>query len=231
MSPSISDFSNQPHISDVIASILIRLLLLDSLVKSVQGKIALIMMAIDTKPKHLNPAYRTALITCALLNLVMLFMEGGVGLWIGSAALLADAVDFLEDAAVLTLALVALRWSVRARATAGLIQGFAMAGVGLGAVIQIVRRFLEGGAPSPTPMGAMAVLALVVNVYCAYRLIRFRIGDASMRAIWLSSRNDAMLNVLTVIAGRPNRCLVCRQPGKFGFVIGARIVWSVTFLS
>jgi Co/Zn/Cd efflux system component len=128
----------------------------------------------------------------------MLFIEGGMGWWIGSAALLADAVDFLEDAAVLGLALVALRWSAGARATAGLVQGFAMAGVGLGAVTQIVRRFLEGGAPSPTPMGAVAVLALIVNAYCAYRLVRFRVGDASMRAIWLSSRNDAILNIMTV---------------------------------
>ncbi|MCE0522226.1 MAG: cation transporter [Methylacidiphilales bacterium] len=154
----------------------------------------------DAKATHLDPAYRTALITCTLLNLVMLFLEGGVGWWIGSAALLADAVDFLEDAAVLALALVALRWSVRARATAGLVQGFAMAGVGLGAVTQIVHRLLEGGAPSSTSMGAVAMLALAVNIYCAYRLVRFRVGDASMRAIWLSSRNDAVLNIMTVAA-------------------------------
>jgi Co/Zn/Cd efflux system component len=41
---------------------------------------------------------------------------------------------------------------------------------------------------------------LTANGYCAYRLIRFRGGDVSMRAIWLSTRNDAMLNVLTVVA-------------------------------
>jgi Co/Zn/Cd efflux system component len=46
----------------------------------------------------------------------------------------------------------------------------------------------------------VAALALTVNGYCAYRLIPFRGGDASMRAIWLSMRNDAMLNVLTVVA-------------------------------
>ncbi len=151
-------------------------------------------------PKHLNPAYRTALVTCALMNLTMLFVEGGVGLRIGSAALLADAVDFLEDAAVLGLALAALAWSAKRRAVAGLVQGIAMASVGAAAVFQIVRRLVEGGAPSPLSMEAIAVLALVVNVYCASRLIRFRTGDASMRAIWLSTRNDALLNLLTVAA-------------------------------
>ena len=157
-------------------------------------------MSMDNTPKHLDPGYQAALIICAMLNLAMLFTEGSAGLWIGSAALLADAGDFLEDAAVLGLTFVAIGWSVRARATAGLLQGFAMAGVGIGAIVQIVRRILEGGAPSPAVMGDVAALALIVNGYCAYRLIRFRGGDASMRAIWLSTRNDAMLNVLTVVA-------------------------------
>ena len=43
-------------------------------------------------------------------------------------------------------------------------------------------------------------MALAVNVYCAHRLARFTRGDSSMRAIWLSSRNDAILNVLTAAA-------------------------------
>ena len=159
------------------------------------------MSGVNQQANHLNPAYRTALIVSALLNLAMLFVEGVVGLRIGSAALLADAVDFLEDAAVLTLALVAIHWSVRARAIASLAQGFAMAAVGITAVMQIVRRLQEGGAPLPAPIGGVAALAMAVNGYCAYRLMRFRRGDASMRALWLSLRNDAVLNVLTIVAG------------------------------
>lgn len=157
-------------------------------------------MSMGNKPNHLDPAYQTALIVCALLNLAMLIIEGSVGLRIGSAALLADAGDFLEDTIILGQDFVAIGWSVRARATAGLVQGLAMAGVGIGAIVQIVVRILEGGAPSPGLVGGVAVLALTVNGYCAYRLIRFRGGDASMRAIWLSTRNDAMLNILTVVA-------------------------------
>jgi Co/Zn/Cd efflux system component len=154
----------------------------------------------NKKTKRLDPAYKTALSICAMLNLAMLFIEGSAGLWIGSAALLADAGDFLEDTTVLGLAFVAVEWSERARAVAGLFQGLAMAGVGIAAMAQIVHRIVEGGAPSSALMGGVAALALSVNGFCAYRLIRFRGGDASMRAIWLSTRNDAMLNVLTVMA-------------------------------
>jgi Co/Zn/Cd efflux system component len=158
------------------------------------------MFRVERAPQHLDPAYRTALLVCAALNLAMLFIEGTAALWIGSAALLADAGDFLEDAAVLIFALVAIGWSARGRAAAGLAQGIAMAGVGLGAIVQIVLRILNGGAPSPALMGSVAALALAVNGYCAYRLVRFRGGDVSMRAIWLSTRNDALLNVLTMAA-------------------------------
>ena len=158
------------------------------------------MFRVAPKPHHLDPAYRTALIVCAALNLAMLFLEGSAGLWIGSAALLADAGDFLEDAAVLTFALIAIGWSARARAAAAIAQGVAMAGVGLGAIVQIFLRILKGGAPSPALMAGVAAVALAVNDYCAVRLARFRGGDASMRAIWLSTRNDALLNVLTMAA-------------------------------
>jgi Co/Zn/Cd efflux system component len=34
----------------------------------------------------------------------------------------------------------------------------------------------------------------------AFRLARFKRGDASMRSIWLSTRNDALLNGLTILA-------------------------------
>ncbi len=181
----------------------------------------------DKQPEHLDPAYRTALLVCALLNLAMLLIEGGVGLWIGSSALLADAVDFLEDATVLGLALFAIGWSGRERATAGLVQGLAMAGVGVAAVTQIIRRILEGGMPSPSPMGGVAVLALSVNGYCAYRLIRFRGGDASMRAIWLSTRNDAMLNVLTVAAAG----LIALTRSAWPDIIAGAVIASVNLWS
>lgn len=158
------------------------------------------LYSMDKKPRHLDPAYKTALILSATVNVAMFFIEGSVGLWIGSAALLADAGDFLEDATVFGLAVVAVEWSEYARAVAGLLQGLAMAGVGIAATVQIVHRILEGGAPSSTLMGGVAMLALSANGYCAYRLVRFRGGDASMRAIWLSTRNDALLNILSIVA-------------------------------
>lgn len=157
-------------------------------------------MPIGGEATHLDPGYRAALIASAALNAFMFFVEGGVGLTIGSAALLADAVDFLEDAGIYALAVVALAWRPRSRAFVGLVMGLAMLGVGLVAVWQIVDRLFHGGAPASGAMAITAAAALAVNIYCASRLVRWKRGDASMRSIWLSTRNDAILNAATILA-------------------------------
>ena len=157
-------------------------------------------MSVGSEATHLDPRYRTALIASAALNAFMFFVEGGVGLTIGSAALLADAVDFLEDAGLYALAVTALAWRPRNRAVVGLAMSFAMLGVGLVAVWQIVDRFRNGGAPASGAMAITAAAALAINIYCASRLSRWKRGDASMRSIWLSTRNDAILNAATILA-------------------------------
>ena len=49
----------------------------------------------------------------AVLNLGYFGVEFGVALTIGSVSLFADSIDFLEDAAVNGLILVALEWNAR----------------------------------------------------------------------------------------------------------------------
>jgi Co/Zn/Cd efflux system component len=162
-----------------------------------------------------------------VLNIIMFFGEGAVGLWIGSAALVADAADFLEDSVIYSLAIVAIGWAARSRAMAGLVMGFAMLAVGLVAVWQVVARLLFGGAPLPAPMAATAAVALAVNLYCSFRLVRFKRGDASMRSIWLSTRNDAILNALTIVAAGLVGWTMAAWPDLVaGIVIGAVNLWA-----
>ena len=154
----------------------------------------------DPAPTRLDPGYRAALLFSAVLNGLMFLVEGGIGLHIGSAALIADAMDFLEDTGLYCLAVVALLWSARRRANIAVLMAVFMAGVGGMAIWQIIERLLQGGAPAPAPMAATAALALAVNVLCASRLVRWKRGDAGMRSIWLSTRNDAVLNMATIAA-------------------------------
>jgi Co/Zn/Cd efflux system component len=54
--------------------------------------------------------------------------------------------------------------------------------------------------PDAELMGAIGVVALIVNVTAALVLSRFRAGDANVTAIWLFSRNDAIANVAVIAA-------------------------------
>ena len=58
----------------------------------------------------MNSAFRLAVRRVALLNLGYFGVEVAVALWIGSVALLADGIDFLEDASLNFLILLALGW-------------------------------------------------------------------------------------------------------------------------
>ena len=111
--------------------------------------------------KHLDPAYRTALIVAVILNVVMFFAEGTIGLSVGSAALLADAIDFLEDTGMYSLAILAIGWSVMHRTKAGFVMSLFMMGVGLSAIWQVVARLLWGGVPSSSAIALTAAIAFL----------------------------------------------------------------------
>ena len=66
-----------------------------------------------------NALRRTAL-AVALLNLAYFGVEFSVALAIASVSLFADSVDFLEDATVNALILVALGWSAARRRVVGM---------------------------------------------------------------------------------------------------------------
>ena len=49
-------------------------------------------------------------------------------------------------------------------------------------------------------MGVIGLAALIANVVTAVMLFGFRKGDANMRSVWICSRNDAIGNVLVMLA-------------------------------
>src|SRR3546814_4129606 len=81
-----------------------------------QGRTAII----DDHARADDKALRRVVGTVALLNLAYFGVEFAVALRIGSVSLFADSVDFLEDASVNLLILLALGWTVRSRARPGM---------------------------------------------------------------------------------------------------------------
>ncbi|WP_181703978.1 cation transporter [Chthonobacter albigriseus] len=172
---------------------------------------------------HRDPAYRRVLLWAAMVNGLMFVMEGVIGIWIGSAALIADAADFLEDTGMYLLGALAVGWTLRNRARAGFVMGLLMLGVGVVALGQVFMRLYYGGVPSSLWMAATAAVALGVNVTVATKLARFSSGDSSMRSIWLSTRNDAVLNGMTIMAG----VLVAIQAAAWPDIVAGLVIAGV----
>lgn len=146
------------------------------------------------------PRYRKILWIALIVNAAMFLIEMGAGVQAGSLSLLADAVDFAGDALNYAVSLAVLASALAWRAHAALLKAVSMMGFGLYVLGAAVWSVWDGGVPQATTMGAVALLALVVNVAVAWMLYAFREGDANMRSVWLCSRNDAIGNVAVFMA-------------------------------
>ena len=149
---------------------------------------------------HVTTAYRRALWIVVLLNVGYGVVEMVGGFLSGSQAVKADALDFLGDGFITFLGLLAIGWSFLWRARAALLQGTFLGALGLGVLVATVYRVVVQQQPEAELMGALGLVALVVNVASAAVLIPHRTGDANVRAVWLFSRNDAIGNAAVVVA-------------------------------
>lgn len=149
-----------------------------------------------------DKGFARAVLAVALLNAAYFGVEFAVALHIGSVSLFADSVDFLEDASVNFLILFALTWSARARARLGMALALILLAPGLAALWTAAHKFLLPVPPAPIALTLTGLGALVVNLGCAFLLVRFRHHSGSLsRAAFLSARNDALANIAIIAAG------------------------------
>ena len=145
---------------------------------------------------------RRAVRLVAVLNLAYFGVEFLVALRIGSASLLADSVDFLEDASVNVLIFAALGWSARRRARLGLALSGVLLIPALAFLWTLYRKFAAPVAPQPAGLSLTGAGALAVNLFCAGLLARHRHHGGSLaKAAFLSARNDSLANVAIIAAG------------------------------
>ncbi|MFU0505285.1 cation transporter [Pseudaminobacter sp. NGMCC 1.201702] len=149
---------------------------------------------------HVTPAYKRALWIVVLLNVGYGIVEAAGSFVAGSQALQADSLDFIGDGLISFLGLMAVGWGLAARAKAALLQGVFLGLLGLGVVASTAYRIFVEHQPESLLMGGFAVVALAVNVAAAAVLLPHRKGDANVRAVWLFSRNDAIGNLMVVLA-------------------------------
>ncbi len=155
----------------------------------------------DCRP-DLDPGIeRKTLMMLLLINAVMFLFECGAGLIAESTALLADSLDMLADATVYAIAFYAVGRATQVKIKAARVSSFFQLLLGLGLLVEIVRRFAWGSEPVSLVMIVVGMLALVANVFCLVLIARHRQGAIHMRASWIFSRNDVIANVGVILAG------------------------------
>jgi Co/Zn/Cd efflux system component len=151
-------------------------------------------------PNKQDDAYRRVLWAVLAINATMFAAEVIAGLAAGSAALQADALDFLGDAANYAISLLVVGLALRYRASAALAKGTTMAAFGLWVIGTVIWHALHGTLPSAFTMGTVGVAALVANVASFGLLWAYRHGDANMRSAWICTRNDVLGNLAVLLA-------------------------------
>lgn len=148
-----------------------------------------------------NAQERRVLWIALVLNAAMAVI-GGIAGWIAhSTGLLADALDMLSDAAAYAIGLVAIGRTARFKANAAWLSGSILLVLGIGVLVEVGRRVLQGAEPLSGWMIGTALLSLVVNVIVLRMLSPLKSGEVHLRATWLFTRADVVANIGVILAG------------------------------
>ena len=135
------------------------------------------------------------------INGLMFLIEMTMGLIAQSAGLIADSLDMLADAAVYGLALYAVGHGIKMQVRAAHVAGILQLILAVGVLVEVGRRFLFGSDPQSSMMMTVASVALVANISCLLLIAKHREGGAHMKASWIFSANDVVINLGVILAG------------------------------
>ena len=135
------------------------------------------------------------------INAIMFVVEMTAGLIAQSTGLIADSLDMFADAAVYGLALYAVGRSAKMQVRAAHLAGVLQLILAIGVLVEVVRRFVFGSEPESLMMMAIAFVALIANTGCLLLISKHREGGAHMKASWIFSANDVVINLGVILAG------------------------------
>ena len=154
-----------------------------------------------TQASAQTSAERQTLRIALLLNATMFVVGMAAGLWAQSTGLMADAVDMLADASAYALALIAVSRGDAFKRRSARWSGSLLLLMGIGIVLDVVRRGLLGSEPQGQIMMVFSLASLVVNITVLRLLGRFRYGEVHLRATWLFTRVDVLANIGVFVSG------------------------------
>uniref|UniRef100_A0A2A4YY95 Cation transporter n=1 Tax=OCS116 cluster bacterium TaxID=2030921 RepID=A0A2A4YY95_9PROT len=147
-----------------------------------------------------TPAYKRAIWMVIALNAGMFVVEILGGQIANSLSLFADAMDFLADAATYGISLLVIGMPLAIRAKTALAKGISLTLMGVFVLGATIYNLFILDVPEYSTMGLIGLMALTANLLSVLILYRFKDGDSNIRSVWLCSRNDAIGNIMVMIA-------------------------------
>ncbi len=135
------------------------------------------------------------------MNILMGIVEIIASFFSSSSALFADSLDFFVDGVNYFSSLFILKKSRKIHEQVGKVKWYLMIFLGAGVLIWAVSKYIHGWVPRGEIMTTIWFLALVVNLVSTWLLQKFQNNSLDLRAVWLCTRNDALGNILIIIAG------------------------------
>jgi len=147
-----------------------------------------------------SQTYKRILLVIIAINGVMFGVEMVAGWLANSQALQADALDFLGDTVSYAVSLWAIGKALSVRSRAAMLKGISLMLMALWVSGSTLYKVFILNTPDALTMGGVAIAAFVANMVSVLLLMRYRNGDANVRSVWLCSRNDAIGNLIVVLA-------------------------------
>ena len=160
-----------------------------------------------------------------VINATMFVVELFVGWLAQSTGLIADSLDMFADAAVYGVALYAVGHSAQMKLRAAHLSGWLQVVLALGALSEVIRRFIFGSEPVSILMMSFGIVALIANVTCLVLIAKSKDDGAHMKASWIFSANDVIANLGVIVAGGLVAVTGSRYPDLvIGLIIGAIVL-------
>ena len=144
---------------------------------------------------------RNTLVALLSINAFMFFSELTLGWLAQSTGLIADSLDMLADALVYGLSLYAVGKGIAKQANAARISGFLQIILGIGVIVEVLRRLVYGSEPQSLLIIIVGAAALLANIICLVLISKHKEGGVHMRASWIFSTNDVIANLGVILSG------------------------------
>jgi Co/Zn/Cd efflux system component/copper chaperone CopZ len=136
------------------------------------------------------------------INAFFFIFEIIAGILSNSMGLIADSLDMFADAIVYSLSLMVIGKAISRKKQVATVSGYFQLILAVTGFMEVVKRFFGfGEVPIFQSMVAVSLLALIGNVSSLMILRKARNGEAHLKASWIFTTNDVIINIGVIVAG------------------------------